>query len=119
LPLKEYIRISPYRRFLDFHIFVGNTLVVIEVDEDQHKYYNKKDEELRTHEILHNIGLDKKMVFIRFNPSRYKCKGNQVDMDSRLAALVEKANEVIEYLESGEEYSDIHHEIKLFYDQSE
>jgi hypothetical protein len=108
---------APYRRFLDFHMMVGNTLVVIEVDEHQHKSYSKEDETLRIHEILHNIGLDKKMVFIRYNPSSYKCKGEQVGTDVRLESLVQQANEVIEYLESGEEYTDIHHEIKMFYDE--
>lgn len=107
----------PYRRFLDFHIMIGNTLVVIEVDENQHKYYNKEDEKLRIHEVLNNIGLDKKMVFIRFNPSPYKCEGTNVDMDTRLDALGKQAQETIEYLESGAEYEDIHHEIKMFYDE--
>jgi len=108
---------APYRRFLDFHVMIGNTLVVIEVDENQHKYYSKEDEELRVHEILHNIGLDKKMVFIRFNPSPYKCEGTQVCIDNRLVALVDEAKKVIEYLRSGEEYEAIHHEVKMFYDE--
>ena len=61
--------------------------------------------------------LDKKMVFIRFNPSRYKCQGKQANMTTRLDALVHRANDVIMYLESGDEYDDIHHEIKMFYDE--
>jgi hypothetical protein len=108
---------APYRRFLDFHVMIDNTLVVIEVDENQHKYYSKEDEELRINEILHNIGLDKKMVFIRFNPSPYKCEGPQVGTDDRLVALVDATKRVLEYLRSGQEYEDIHHEIKMFYDE--
>ena len=56
-----------YHRFIDFYVMIGNILVVVEVDENQHRSYDKKDEELRITEILHNIGMDKKMVFIRYN----------------------------------------------------
>jgi len=109
---------APYRRFLDFYVMFGNTLLAVEVDERQHRGYDKADEDMRVQEILHNIGIEKKMVFIRFNPDGYKVDGKQkrTGFENRLRALHSRVTEVIEYLETGEEYDDVHTEIKLFYD---
>lgn len=109
---------TPYRRFIDFYVMVGGVLVAVEVDERQHKGYSKEDEALRITEILHNIGLDKKMVFIRYNPDAYKVDGKsrRTSDEKRMMKLKETIAEVLAKLEAGEEYDDIHTEIKLFFD---
>jgi hypothetical protein len=109
---------APYRRFIDFYVIIGNTLFVIEVDERQHRRYDIADEQARINEILHNIGVDKKMVFIRYNPDSYKVNGKQkrTSNGARLLALKDKVVEVLEQLYSDNEYEDIHTEIKMFYD---
>jgi len=106
----------PHRRYIDFHCMIGDTLVAIEVDENQHRGYDKNDEELRINEILHNIGFDKKMVFVRFNPDRFTEKGKQkrVPIEKRLDKLKKTLSDIFEYLEN-HEYEDIHTEFKLFY----
>lgn len=109
---------APYRRFLDFYVMVGNTLFVIEVDEHQHRGYDIEDEKSRINEILHNIGLDKKMVFIRYNPDTYKVDSKRkiTSVEDRLKTLKDTVVEILEILYDNREYNDIHTEIKLFYD---
>ena len=57
------------RRRIDHRKLIGNTLLCIETDENQHKYYDKKDEEIRYDDLymLHSG----KFIFIRFNPDKY------------------------------------------------
>jgi hypothetical protein len=110
---------DPFRRFIDFYVLVGNTLFIIEVDEKQHRGYNDKDEELRMTQILHNIGLEKKIVAIRFNPDSYKINGKvrRTSYENRLITLKEKTTEILEKLHAGFDYDAPYTEIKLFYDQ--
>lgn len=54
------------RRRIDFHKLIGNTMLCIEVDEDQHKYRDKEDEILRYDDLMMIHG--GKFVFIRYNP---------------------------------------------------
>jgi hypothetical protein len=98
---------------------IRDILIVVEVDENQHRGYDKKDEELRITQILHNIGVDKKMVFLRFNPSEYKVNGIQkrTPFENRLLVLKDEVQSVFDKLEREEEYENIHTEIKLFYDE--
>ena len=57
------------RRRIDHRLLIGNTLLCIETDENQHKSYNEKDEEIRYDDLymLHSG----KFIFIRFNPDKY------------------------------------------------
>ena len=58
-----------HRRRIDFRKMIGNTLLCIEVDENQHKRYNKKEEEIRYDDLFMIHG--GKFVFIRFNPDKF------------------------------------------------
>ena len=58
------------RRRIDFRTLIGNTLLCVEVDEDQHKYRSKKDEMYRYDDLMMLHG--GKFVFIRYNPNTYK-----------------------------------------------
>ena len=59
-----------HRRRIDHRILEGNTMLAIETDEDQHKYYDKKDEENRYNDLV--VAFGGKFIFIRFNPDKYK-----------------------------------------------
>jgi len=58
-----------HRRRIDFRKLIGNTLLCIEVDENQHKRYDKKGEELRYDDLFMIHG--GKFIFIRFNPDKF------------------------------------------------
>ena len=58
-----------HRRRIDFRKLIGNTLLCIEVDENQHKRYSEIEEELRYDDLYMIYG--GKFVFIRFNPDVY------------------------------------------------
>jgi hypothetical protein len=97
------------RRRIDFRALYGNTLLCIEVDEEQHKYRKKEDEELRYDDLMMLHG--GKFIFIRFNPDSYIDKtGKKINstVESRLLKLFasiskqidrikeEKNNELVE-----------------------
>jgi hypothetical protein len=58
-----------HRRRIDFRKLIGNTLLCIEVDEHQHKRYNKTEEEIRYDDLFMLHG--GKFIFIRFNPDKF------------------------------------------------
>lgn len=99
------------RRRVDFWKIIGNTILAIEVDENQHKDYNKKDEEIRYDDLyMHFSG---KWVFIRFNPNKYK-SGNAVlnpRMEARTPKLLEEITKHTERIlkEDNKELVEIYH----------
>ena len=54
------------RRRIDFRWLIGNTLLCVEVDEDQHKYRDRQDELTRYDDLMMLHG--GKFIFIRYNP---------------------------------------------------
>lgn len=58
-----------HKRRIDFRMLINNTLLCIEVDENQHKRYDKKDEEIRYDDLFMAHG--GKFIFIRFNPDKF------------------------------------------------
>ena len=54
------------RRRIDFRWLIGNTLLCVEVDENQHKYRNRQDELTRYDDLMMLHG--GKFIFIRYNP---------------------------------------------------
>ncbi len=71
----------------DILLELEDRIIIIEVDEHQHKRYeDDEDDEKRLHEISNDIK-DKILIFIRFNPDGYKninkketsCWGNRKD----------------------------------------
>ncbi len=59
----------PSRKRLDFYTVINNTILVIEVDENQHKYYPKDYEELRYNDLY--MTFSGKWIFIRYNPDSF------------------------------------------------
>lgn len=59
----------PSKRRIDLRQLIGNTMLCIEVDENQHKYYTTNDDFIRYNELL--CDLTCKYIFIRYNPDKY------------------------------------------------
>lgn len=95
------------RRRIDHHKLIGNTILAIETDEFAHKYYDKKDEEIRYHDLQMIHG--GKWIFIRFNPD-----GKGVDMEDKLARLIDEIHTQISRIEN-EENTEFLEIVYLFY----
>jgi hypothetical protein len=104
------------RRRVDFWKLIGNTMLAIEVDENQHKYYNEKDEEIRYDDLfMHFSG---KWIFIRFNPNTFKKSSGRIvnpRMEERLPHLLEMIDTQIDKIkrEANKDLIEIH---TLFFD---
>ena len=63
----------------DIFLDMGSHIIIIEIDEYNHVFYNKACEEKRIHQIVEDTGF-RHVVFIRFNPDGYidKSTGNKV-----------------------------------------
>jgi hypothetical protein len=99
-----------HRRRIDHRKLIGNTILAIETDEFAHKYYNKKDEEIR-YDDLYMIHSGK-WIYIRFNPD--KTKEHKIDMEDRITLLINVIDEQIERIKN-EENTELIEIIKLFY----
>jgi hypothetical protein len=105
-----------HRRRIDFRILVNNTLLCIEVDENQHKRYNNKDEEIRYDDLFMIHG--GKFIFIRFNPDHYINKnGTKVNpyMKKRMDDLKYEINHQIDRI-NDEKNTELLEIVYLFYD---
>jgi len=60
----------------DLLITFHNYSIIIEIDENQHRYYNASCEEIRTNEIFTDLSY-KPLVIIRFNPDKYTLNGEK------------------------------------------
>jgi len=80
----------------DIKIDAGTHLVIVEVDEDQHKQYDENCEIARMFNIAQAEGLP--CVFLRYNPDTYKINGitKRVYSETRLKKLCETIDEHIE-----------------------
>ena len=104
-----------HRRRIDHRKLIGNTLLSIETDENQHKYYDKKKELIRYDDVMMIHG--GKFIFIRFNPDKYKEKGvsKNPTIASRLRTLEEEINKQIKRIEN-EENAELLEIIPMYYD---
>lgn len=106
-----------HRRRIDHRKLIGNTLLCIETDENQHKGYNKHEEEISYDDlyILHGG----KFIFIRFNPDKFKNKdGRNLNpmLYTRLHVLKEEIKKQINRIEN-EENIELLEIVKLYYDE--
>jgi hypothetical protein len=58
------------KRRPDILIEMGSHILIVEVDENQHRNYNTSCEVTRLNELYTDLG-DRPIVFIRFNPDKY------------------------------------------------
>ena len=106
-----------HRRKIDHRKLIGNTLLCIETDENQHKYYDKNNEEIRYDDLYMLHG--GKFIFIRFNPDKFtNKKGNNVNhmLYTRLPVVKEEIEKQIKRIEN-EENKELLEIIKLYYDE--
>jgi hypothetical protein len=105
------------RRRIDFRALYGNTLLCIEVDEEQHKYKNKEDDAIRYDDLFMLHG--GKFIFIRFNPDSYIDKHGQrqtTSIESRLFKLYASINKQIERIKE-EKNSELVEVEYLYFDE--
>ena len=104
------------KRRIDLRKLIGNTMLCIEVDENQHRGYCKLDEEKRYNELV--MDFTGKYIFIRFNPDEYKDKNRKIKnpkLNERFPVLLKEILKHITRIENdkNEDLLEIHH---LFYD---
>ena len=106
-----------HRRRIDHRKLIGNTLLCIETDEQQHKRYDKKDEKDR-YEDLYMV-FSGKWIFIRFNPDKYinkKGVRKNPTIARRLFKLKEEMEKQIKRIEN-EENKELVEISYLYYDE--
>ena len=103
------------KRRIDLRKLINGTLLCIEIDENQHKYYNKQDELDRYDNLF--MDFSGKYVFIRYNPDKYKEneKVKNPRFESRMKKLEEEIEKQIKRIEKDENI-ELVEIINLFYD---
>lgn len=105
-----------HRRRIDHRKQIGNTILAIETDENQHKGYNAHDEKIR-HDDLYMI-FSGKWIFIRFNPDKYTNKKGRRRNPTIATRLIRLKNEIeyqITRIENNEN-KELVEIVKLYYD---
>ena len=101
-----------HRRRIDFRMLINNTLLCVEVDENQHSSY--MTDEIRYNDLY--MSFSGKFIFIRFNPDNYRIDGvlKKTQMKTRLNSLSGEINKHITRIEQEDntELLEIH---KLYY----
>jgi hypothetical protein len=105
----------PTRRRIDLRQLIGNTMLCIEIDENQHKWYPKWDDFVRYNEFL--CDFTGKFIFIRYNPDKYKVNGKtcDTDQDVRLDTLLIEVKKQITRIHDNKN-EDLLEIIYLYYD---
>lgn len=104
------------RRRIDHRKLIGNTLLCIETDENQHKSYSKEDEEARYNDLL--VIFTCKYIIIRFNPDSYvNKKGIKTNpyISARLEELKKEIDKQIKRIENNEN-AELLEVVRLYYD---
>lgn len=102
------------KRRIDLRKLIGNTMLCIEIDENEHKYYNKNEEDIRYDNLF--MDFSGKYIFIRYNPDKFKIDGKAKNprFETRMEKLIKEINIHSERINNDEntELMEIH---KLFY----
>jgi hypothetical protein len=106
----------PTRRRIDLRQMFGNTMLCVEIDENQHKYYPEYDDFIRYNEFFCDLSC--KYIFIRYNPDEYKInnKITNTNIKIRLSKLSDEINKQIQRINDGDN-NDFLEIIHLFYDR--
>jgi hypothetical protein len=96
-----------HRRRVDHRKLVDGTLLCVETDEHAHSGYDERDEVVRYDDLY--MAYSGKWIFIRFNPD-----GRGVNMEDKLARLMEEVETQIGRIERSEN-TELVEIIKLFY----
>ena len=106
------------KRRIDLRKLICNTMLCIEVDENQHKYYIKDKEEERYNDLF--MDFSGKYIFIRYNPDKFTDKYGKLKnpmFDTRMEVLETTINKHIMRIlnEENTNLVEIRH---LFYDEN-
>jgi len=104
------------RRRIDHRKLIGNTILVIETDENQHKGYDKMDEEIRYDDLFN--AFSGKWIYIRYNPDKYWDKSGKrrnPTTATRLAKLKLEIEKQIKRIEN-EENTELLERVYMYYD---
>jgi hypothetical protein len=102
-----------HRRRIDHRKLIGNTILAIETDENQHKLYDAKDEKARYNDLV--MAFTCKWIFIRFNPDRYRLTNGSVKNPTMATRLRELHAEIDR--QKSNENTKLLEEIYLYYDE--
>jgi hypothetical protein len=105
------------RRRIDHRILIDNTLLAIETDENQHKSYDKMNEETRYDDLY--MAFSGKWIYIRFNPDKYvdtNGKNKNPAIATRLRVLKNEIEQQIKRIKNCEN-TDLVERIYLYYDK--
>ena len=105
------------KRRIDLRKLIGNTMLCIEIDENQHKYYDPQDEQGRYDNLF--MDFSGKFVFIRYNPDQYKDaagKNKNPRAGTRLQKLKEEIDRQTGRIEN-EENEGLVEILHLYYDE--
>ena len=105
------------KRRIDHRKLINDTILCIEIDENQHKSYSKEDEIARYNDLFMAFG--SKFIIIRFNPDEYKDNGKSCNpmLVIRLPVLGREINKQIKRIESNENTESLE-VIELYYDKN-
>ena len=106
------------KRRIDLRKLINNTMLCIEIDENQHKYYIKNYEDNRYNDLF--MDFSGKYIFLRYNPDKYIDKFGKSKnpmFETRMEVLEKSINKHINRIlnEENKELIEIHH---LFYDEN-
>ena len=104
------------RRRPDHYKLIGNTMLVIETDENQHKSYDQMDEEVRYNDLM--MVHSSKWIYIRFNPDKYIAtngKRKNPEIATRLRVLEKEIETQLKRIEN-EENQELLERVYLYYD---
>ena len=105
-----------HRRRIDHRIQIGNTLLCIETDEEQHRSYDKDKERIRYDDLY--MVFSGKWIFIRFNPDSYMIKNKKMNpkLETRFLSLKDMIEKQMEIIEK-EENTELIEIIKMYYNE--
>ena len=104
------------RRRIDHRKLIGNTLLAIETDENQHNTYDKMDEDTRYDDLY--MAHSGKWIYIRFNPDKYidkKGTSKNPTIATRLETLQREIEKQIIRIET-EQNTELIERIYLYFD---
>ena len=106
-----------HRRRVDHRKLINGTMLAIETDENQHKSYNKNDENSRYNDLF--MAYSGKWIFIRFNPDKYinkEGKNKNPTIATRLSELKIQMDKQISRIENNYN-SDLIEIIYMYFDE--
>jgi len=112
------------KRRIDLWTIIGNVIVAIEIDENQHKYYKPDHEQNRYNDLV--MDFTGRFVFLRINPDPF-WGPNHTKLDppfqERLTSVQSKLTDIFQYLQESaaeahktDDLVTVHH---MFYDAVE